>query len=126
LKSLPVNKYGGGRHIPPPVEFMCRPSSSLNKHDSTNHQPSPPALAIRCPRVLRYTALHCAKNSVHLEFSCEASPHKRRLKYDTNISPRRLMTHLLHQRFITVQLYAVMGSEEPLSRGLQLKPTRLH
>ena len=27
----------------------------------------------------------------------EASPHKRRLKYDTNISPRRLMTHLLHQ-----------------------------
>ena len=27
----------------------------------------------------------------------EASPHKRRLKCDTNISPRRLMTHLLHQ-----------------------------
>ena len=97
MKSLPVNKYGGGRHIPPPVEFMCRPSSSLNKHDSTNHQPSPPALAIHYPRVLRYTALHCAKNSGHLEFSCEASPHKRRLKCDTNISPRRLMTHLLHQ-----------------------------
>ena len=28
---------------------------------------------------------------------CEASPHKRRLKCDTNISPRRLMAHLLHQ-----------------------------
>ena len=28
---------------------------------------------------------------------CEASPHKRGLKYDTNISPRRLMPHLLHQ-----------------------------
>ena len=27
----------------------------------------------------------------------EASPHKRRLKCDTNISPRRLMAHLLHQ-----------------------------
>src|SRR6185312_3023359 len=27
----------------------------------------------------------------------EASPHKRRLKCVTNISPRRLMTHLLHQ-----------------------------
>ena len=27
----------------------------------------------------------------------EASPHKRRLKCDTNISPRRLITHLLHQ-----------------------------
>src|SRR6185437_14708228 len=27
----------------------------------------------------------------------KASPHKRRLKYDNNISPRRLMTHLLHQ-----------------------------
>src|SRR6185312_10223165 len=27
----------------------------------------------------------------------EASPHKRRLKCDTNISPKRLMTHLLHQ-----------------------------
>ena len=27
----------------------------------------------------------------------EASPHKRRLKCDNNISPRRLMTHLLHQ-----------------------------
>ena len=27
----------------------------------------------------------------------EASPHKRRLKCDTNISPRWLMTHLLHQ-----------------------------
>ena len=27
----------------------------------------------------------------------EASPHKRRLKCDINISPRRLMTHLLHQ-----------------------------
>ena len=27
----------------------------------------------------------------------EASPHKRRLKCDTNISPRRLMTHSLHQ-----------------------------
>ena len=27
----------------------------------------------------------------------EASPHKRRLKCDTNISPRRLMIHLLHQ-----------------------------
>src|SRR6185369_7148448 len=27
----------------------------------------------------------------------ETSPHKRRLKCDTNISPRRLMTHLLHQ-----------------------------
>ena len=27
----------------------------------------------------------------------EASPHERRLKCDTNISPRRLMTHLLHQ-----------------------------
>ena len=27
----------------------------------------------------------------------EASPHKRRLKCDTNISLRRLMTHLLHQ-----------------------------
>ena len=29
----------------------------------------------------------------------EASPHKRRLKCDTNIGPRRLMTHLLHQMF---------------------------
>ena len=29
--------------------------------------------------------------------AAEASPHKRRLKCDTNISPRRLMTHLLHQ-----------------------------
>ena len=29
--------------------------------------------------------------------SGEASHHKRRLKCDTNISPRRLMTHLLHQ-----------------------------
>ena len=28
---------------------------------------------------------------------CEASPHKKRLKCDTDISPRRLMTHLLHQ-----------------------------
>ena len=28
---------------------------------------------------------------------CEASPHKRELKCDTNISPRRLMSHLLHQ-----------------------------
>ena len=27
----------------------------------------------------------------------ETSPHKRRLKCVTNISPRRLMTHLLHQ-----------------------------
>ena len=27
----------------------------------------------------------------------EASPHKRRPKCDTNISPRRLLTHLLHQ-----------------------------
>ena len=27
----------------------------------------------------------------------EASPHKRWLKCDTNISPRRLITHLLHQ-----------------------------
>ena len=27
----------------------------------------------------------------------EASPHKRELKCDTNISPRRLMPHLLHQ-----------------------------
>ena len=27
----------------------------------------------------------------------ETSPHKRRLKCDTNISPRRLITHLLHQ-----------------------------
>ena len=27
----------------------------------------------------------------------EASPHKRRLKCDNNISSRRLMTHLLHQ-----------------------------
>ena len=27
----------------------------------------------------------------------EASSHKRRLKCDTNISPRRLITHLLHQ-----------------------------
>ena len=27
----------------------------------------------------------------------EVSPHKRRLKCVTNISPRRLMTHLLHQ-----------------------------
>ena len=30
-------------------------------------------------------------------YSLEASPHKRRHKCDTNISPRRLMTHLLHQ-----------------------------
>ena len=29
--------------------------------------------------------------------TCEASPHKRRLKCDTNISSRRLMTHLLHR-----------------------------
>jgi hypothetical protein len=28
---------------------------------------------------------------------CEASPHKRRLKCDTNIGPRRLIIHLLHQ-----------------------------
>ena len=28
---------------------------------------------------------------------CEASLHERRLKCDTNISPRRLITHLLHQ-----------------------------
>ena len=27
----------------------------------------------------------------------EASPHKRELKCDTNISPRRLMSHLLYQ-----------------------------
>ena len=27
----------------------------------------------------------------------ETSPHKRRLKCDNNISPRRLMTHLFHQ-----------------------------
>ena len=27
----------------------------------------------------------------------KASPHKRRLKCDTNISPRRLIIHLLHQ-----------------------------
>ena len=27
----------------------------------------------------------------------EAPPHKRELKCDTNISPRRLMPHLLHQ-----------------------------
>jgi hypothetical protein len=32
-----------------------------------------------------------------LRAPCEASPHKRRLKCDTNISPGRLMTHLLHQ-----------------------------
>ena len=30
-------------------------------------------------------------------YMTEASPHKRRLKCDTNTSPRRLMTHLLHQ-----------------------------
>ena len=30
-------------------------------------------------------------------FRSEASSHKRRLRCDTNISPRRLMTHLLHQ-----------------------------
>ena len=29
--------------------------------------------------------------------TCEAFSHKRRLKCVTNISPRRLMTHLLHQ-----------------------------
>ena len=29
--------------------------------------------------------------------AAEASPHKRRLKCDTNISPKRLITHLLHQ-----------------------------
>ena len=37
-----------------------------------------------------------AQSNAELEES-EASPHKRRLKCDTNISPRRLMTHLLHQ-----------------------------
>ena len=27
----------------------------------------------------------------------ETSPHKKRLECDTNISPKRLITHLLHQ-----------------------------
>ena len=41
-------------------------------------------------------ALECTKRH-GLKMNPEASPHKRRLKCDTNISPRRLMTHLLHQ-----------------------------
>jgi len=35
--------------------------------------------------------------SAFSEGNSEASPHKRRIKCDTNISPKRLMTHLLHQ-----------------------------
>ena len=38
--------------------------------------------------------------AARLEFSAtqaEASPHKREIKCDTNISPRRLMPHLLQQ-----------------------------
>ena len=54
--------------------------------------------------------------------TAEASPHKRRLKCDTNISPRRLITHLLHQMVHHVQLYAVMGNEAPLLQGQELKP----
>ena len=41
---------------------------------------------------------------------CEASPHKRRLKYITNISPKRLMTHLLHQ--IVHYRTTLRGSEQ--------------
>ena len=37
------------------------------------------------------------QNTIVVKSEGEASPHKRRLKCDTNISPRRLMTHLLHQ-----------------------------
>ena len=52
----------------------------------------------------------------------EAFPHKRRFECDTNISPRRLIHIYYIKWYIIVQLYAVMVSEAPLSRGQQLQP----
>ena len=39
----------------------------------------------------------CSSINTSMRPGAEASPHKRRLKCVTNISLRRLMTHLLHQ-----------------------------
>ena len=52
------------------------------------------------------------------------------IREDLNVIPTSVpggWWHIYYIRwFITIQLYAVMGSEAPLSRGLQLKPTQLH
>ena len=60
----------------PPLIFKARPASIAPNPNSSF--PYPPLLPPRSS-------------------AGKASHHKRRLKCDTNISPRRLMTHLLHQ-----------------------------
>ena len=49
------------------------------------------------PRHVGTTCLPSGSSTTRWRFDREASPHKRRLKCVINISPRRLMTHLLHQ-----------------------------
>src|SRR6185436_6870937 len=59
-----------------------------------------PVRGSRAPLLLRAEVelpCSCVRPLLPCASSSEASPHKRRLKCDTNISPRRLMTHLLYQ-----------------------------
>src|SRR6185436_9007749 len=59
-----------------------------------------PVRGSRAPLLLRAEVelpCSCVRPLLPCASSSEASPHKRRLKCVTNISPRRLMTHLLYQ-----------------------------
>jgi hypothetical protein len=80
----------GGRapgllRVPPPPGWP----GSRQVGSPVHRQPPPPG-----GRAQRVPAVTWCRGRTR---PCEASPHKRELKCDTNISPRRLMPHLLHQ-----------------------------